>query len=483
LTVSVSSPDPASIIRKISSVGGEFAGWSYDGNEAFFSLGTNLFRYDIGSGRLKETPVRCEMPRYVPEGTVVLKGGRAITMRGDEVLPSCDLVIERNRIVGLGLGGTVAIPPGARIIDISGKTILPGFVDVHNHQGGTQETRVIQPWEFISSLAYGVTTGYDTGAAGPSLVDYADMIETGQLVGPRFFGAGALVFPAMGEKLESLDDARDLVRRYYSCYGLDAVKQYSFGGRRKRQLLAMAAKELGLAIHAEGNGENKPGVTEIIDGYTTHQHYFTLVPLYRDMVELIAQSGVGYVPTLLVTHGAQGAEDFYYAEGPVHDDPKLRLFTPHPFLDHETRRREETWEHWMLSEEFLFPRLAKSAGDVIRAGGKVGVGAHGQRQGLGFHWEMWSLATGMSNHEALRAATLLGAEISGLDRDLGTIDIGKLADLVVLDEDPLENIRNTSSIRYVVKNGVVYKGDTLTEIWPQHRERSWLEGWSTDPQK
>ncbi|TRZ89677.1 hypothetical protein D4R89_05715 [bacterium] len=482
LTLSVSSPDPTYIVRKISTVGGEFAGWSRDGNEICFSLGASLFQYDLSSGRLKETQVRIEMPRYVPEGTVVLKGGRAITMRGDEVLPSCDLVIERNRIVGLGSPGTVAIPPGAHIIDVSGKTILPGFVDVHNHQGGTQETRIIQPWEFISSLAYGVTTGYDTGAAGPSLVDYADMIETGQLVGPRFYGAGALVFPAMGEKLESLDDARDLVRRYYGYYGLDAVKEYSFGGRRKRQLLAMAAKELGLAIHAEGNGENKPGVTEIIDGYTTHQHYFN-IPLYRDMVELMAQSGVGYVPTLLITHGAQGAEDFYYAQGPVHDDPKLRLFTPHPFLDHETRRREETWEHWMINEEFVFPRLAKSAGDVIRAGGKVGVGAHGQRQGIGFHWEMWSLATGMSNHEVLRAATLLGAEISGLDRDLGMIDIGKLADLVVLDEDPLENIRNTNSIHYVIKNGVVYKGDTLTEIWPQYRERSWLDGWSTDPQK
>ena len=137
----------------------------------------------------------------------------------------------------------------------------------------------------------------------------------------------------------------------------------------------------------------------------------------------------------------------------------------------------------MINEEFVFPRLAKSAGDVIRAGGKVGVGAHGQRQGLGFHWEMWSLATGMSNREVLRAATLGGAEISGLDRDLGTIDIGKLADLVVLDEDPLENIRNTNSIHYVIKNGVVYKGDTLTEIWPQYKERSWLDGWSTDPQK
>ncbi len=483
LTLSVSSPDPAYIIRKISTVGGEFAAWSRDGNIICFSLGASLFQYDLSSGKLEETKVRIEMPRYVPKGRVVLKGGRAITMRGDEVLPSCDLVIEGNRIVDLGSSGTIAIPPGAHIIDVSGKTILPGFIDVHNHQGGTQETRIIQPWEFISSLAYGVTTGYDTGAAGPSLVTYAGMVETGQLVGPRFYGAGAIIFPAMVEKLENLDDARDLVRRYYDYYGLDGVKQYSFGGRRKRQLLAMAAKEFGLPVHAEGNGETKPGVTEIIDGYTTHQHYFTFVPLYHDMVELIAQSGVGYVPTLLITHGAKGAEEFYYAEGSVHDDPKLRLFTPHPFLDRETRRREETWQHWMLKEEYLFPRLAKSAGDVIAAGGKVGVGAHGQRQGIGFHWEMWSLATGMSNHQVLRAATLLGAEISGLDRDLGMIDIGKLADLVVLDEDPLENIRNTNSICYVIKNGVVYKADTLTEIWPQHRERSWLEGWYTDPQK
>ncbi|HUU52709.1 MAG TPA: amidohydrolase family protein [Candidatus Heimdallarchaeota archaeon] len=483
LTLSVSSPDPTYIVRKISTVGGEFAGWSRDGNKICFSLGTSLFQYDLSSDTLKETKVRIEMPRYVPEGTVVLKGGRAITMRGDEILQSCDLVIEGNRIVGLGSRGTVAVPPGAHIIDVSGKTILPGFIDVHNHQGTTQETRIIQPWEFISSLAYGVTTGYDTGAAGPSLVTYADMVETGQLVGPRFYGAGALILPAMGEKLENLADARDLVQRYYDYYGLDGVKEYSFGGRRKRQLLAMAAKEFGLAIHAEGNGETKPGVTEIIDGYTTHQHYFTFIPLYRDMVELIAQSGVGYVPTLLITHGAQGAEDFYYAEGPVQDDPKLRLFTPHPFLDRETRRREEPWQRWMVKEEYVFPRLAKSAGDVIAAGGKVGVGAHGQRQGIGFHWEMWSLATGMSNHEVLRAATLLGAEISGLDRDLGTIDIGKLADLVVLDKDPLEDIRNTNSICYVIKNGVVYEGDTLTEIWPKHRERSWLEGWYTDPQK
>ncbi len=482
MTLCVSSPSRDYSVRKVSTIGGEFSSWTPDGYGICFSLGVGLFRCDLGSGKLEETKVKIAMPRSIPEGTVVLKGGRAITMRGDEILPSCDLVIEQNRIVGLGASGTVTFPPGAHVIDITGKTILPGFIDVHNHQGTTQETRIIQPWEFISSLAYGVTTGYDTGAAGPSLVTYADMIETGQLVGPRFYGAGALILPAMVENLESMDDARALIRRYYDYLGLEGVKMYECGGRRKRQLLMMAAREFGLPIHAEGNGETKPGVTEIIDGYTTHQHYFTFIPLYRDMVELIAWSGTAYVPTLLITHGAQGAEDYYYTEGPVADDPKLSLFTPHPFLDREARRREEPWQRWMVKEEYVFPRLAKSCGDVIAAGGRIGVGAHGQRQGIGFHWEMWSLATGMSNHQVLRAATLMGAEISGLDRDLGSIDIGKLADLVILDRDPLENIRNTTSIRYVIKNGVVYTGDTLTEIWPQHRERSWLEGWYKDPQ-
>ncbi|MCZ6696946.1 MAG: hypothetical protein O7A63_10465, partial [Acidobacteria bacterium] len=373
LTLSVTDPQPSLPVRRISTIGGEIAGWSRDGNGAYFSLGASLFRYDLDSRALDETKIEIEMPRYVPEGTVVLQGARTITMRGDEILPASDIVIARNRIVAVGAHGEVAIPSEARLIDVSGKTIVPGFLDLHNHQGTAQGTRIIQPWEFISSLAYGVTTGYDTGAAGPSLVTYADMIESGQLVGPRFYGTGGILLPEMVEGLDSLDDALDLVRRYVDRYGLDGIKQYSFGGRRKRQLLIMAAAELGLPAHTEGNGENKPGVTEIIDGYSTHQHYFTFVPLYRDMVELIAQSGVGYIPTLLVTHGAQGAEEFYYPEGPVHDDPKLSLFTPHPFLDRQTRRREVIWLQWMHDDEWLFPRLARSAGDVIAAGGKVGV--------------------------------------------------------------------------------------------------------------
>jgi hypothetical protein len=182
----------------------------------------------------------------------------------------------------------------------------------------------------------------------------------------------------------------------------------------------------------------------------------------------------------LITHGAQGAEEYYYPRMPVHDDPKLARFTPHPFLDRQTRRREDIWLQWLHDDEWAFPRFAKAAGAVIRAGGKVGVGAHGQRQGLGYHWEMWSLATGMSNHDVLRAATVLGARIIGLEQDLGTIEPGKMADLVVLDADPLEDIHNSAAIRYVVKNGVIYAADTLSELLPESRQRDWLQGWQDD---
>jgi len=478
--VSLDFPRPGQSVQRISEAGGEFAGWRFDGREAVFSLGADLFRYQLDSATLQRAKIKIERPRQVPEGSILLSGARVITMRGDEILPKADILITRNRITALGAHGELKVPDGVERLELAGKTILPGFLDIHNHQGSVQETRVIQPWEFITSLAYGVTTGYDTGAAGPSLVDYADLVEIGEFVGPRFFGTGGILLPHNVDDLNDLKDARDLVQRYTTGNGLDGIKQYSFGDRRKRQLLLTAAVEANVPAHTEGNGENKPGITEIIDGYTTHQHYFTIAPLYRDVVELIARSGVGYVPTLLITHGAVGSEEYFYSRMTVHDDPKLARLTPAPFLDRQARRREFIWAQWMHDEEFKFPRFARSAGAVIRAGGLVGVGAHGQRQGLGYHWELWSLASGMSNHDALRAATILGARIIGLEQDLGTIEPGKMADLVILNANPLEDIRNSAAISYVVKNGVVYSGETLSEVLPEARERDWLRGWQED---
>ena len=123
---------------------------------------------------------------------------------------------------------------------------------------------------------------------------------------------------------------------------------------------------------------------------------------------------------------------------------------------------------WFLEEEYVFRQHAEGVKAIVEAGGMAGV--HGQLQGLGYHWELWAMQSGgLSEHDALRGATLLGAEAIGLAGDLGTLEPGRLADLVVLDADPLDDIRKTSRIRHVMKNGRLYDGDTLDETWPRER--------------
>jgi hypothetical protein len=218
----------------------------------------------------------------------------------------------------------------------------------------------------------------------------------------------------------------------------------------------------------------------IIDGYPGQEHTWPIFPVYSDVIGLAAESKITYTPTLLVAYGGPFSENYFYENENTnpHDDPKLRRFTPHAVIDQATRRRGQ----WFLPEEYVFEEHGKALKDVVEAGGRVGIGSHGQLQGLGYHWELWAVAAGgMSNHDALRAATILGAEGIGLDRDLGSLAPGKLADLIVLDANPLDDLRNTNSIRYVMMNGRLYEGDTLNEVWPRQRPLELPDHWQDDP--
>ena len=424
---------------------------------------------------VERVEVVVEIPRAMPKGTVVLRGATLITSKGDEVIQNGDVVVTDNRITAIGRG--VAVPAGAKVIDVRGKFITPGFIDTHAHwEFRTHDVLEPQNWSLIANLAYGVTAGLDVQTSTNDYFAYQDLVETGQSLGQRAFMTGPGVFS--NNDFQSYEATLAYLKRYKEHYRTINIKSYMVGNRKQRQWVVQASKELGLMPTTEGGRDMKMDITHAIDGMHGNEHTLPVFPLYKDVVEVFAQTKTAYTPTLLVNYGGIIAEEYFYATTEVHDDKKLNRFYPHNVLDDMTRRRRV----WARKDEFVFPLAAEAAARIQRAGGLVGVGGHGQLQGLGYHWEMWALAMGgMTPKEVLKAATIDGAKIIGFDQDLGSLEVGKLADLVVLVKNPLLDIRNTNTVRYVMKNGELYEGDTLDQIWPGEKKLPKFWWWEAGP--
>jgi len=504
--------------RKLTKFGGEFASWSSTGRTVYFSLGNAFFTYNLDSAkatedRLKkkkadeekekekkkdepkkesvdsvknetkpaddkkddkkeegykptELRIKVNVTKDIPQGVVLLQNARIITMKGDEVIERGDVLIENNRIKQVGAAGSIQTDGSVKRMDLSGKTIVPGFVDTHAHMWPAWGIHKTQAWVYAANLAYGVTTTRDPQTATTDVLTYGDMVESGQIIGPRIYSTG----PGVGYwfyNLKDFDQAKDILKQYSEYFNTKTIKMYLTGNRQHRQWIIQAAREQQLMPTTEGGLDFKLNLTNLIDGYPGHEHSLPIYPLYKDVITAVAQAKMTYTPTLLVSYGGPWAENFYWATENPNKDPKMNHFMPKSELDAKTRRVGG----WFMPEEHVFPDHARFVNDLVKAGGNAGVGSHGEMQGIGYHWELWSMASGgLSSLDALKVATIQGARAIGLDVDLGSIESGKLADLVILEKNPLENLRNTNTVFQVMKNGRLYDGYTLDEVYPSARK-------------
>src|SRR5687767_10742941 len=463
-------------VKPMSLEGGDYIDWTDDGKAVTWAWGAQFFRHDIDAADPQKTDVVVEMPRSRPKGSVLLTGARIITMKGNEVIPQGDVLVTDNRIAAIGKRGSLTVPAGTRTISVAGKTIMPGLVDAHSHMWAPRGLHQTEVWQYLANLAYGVTTTRDPQTSTPDVFAYADMVDSGMMPGPRIYATGPGVFSGSG--IDSRDAAFRFVKRYKEAYRTNTLKQYVAGDRIVRQWILEACKEYGITATIEGSLDLKLNLTQMADGYSGQEHSFPIAPLYKDVTTFVAKTGTFYTPTILVAYGAPWSENYWFETESPAGDPKLRKWIPWELLDGMVRRRPQ----WFLPEEYGHSLIAKGVTDVVRAGGRAGLGSHGQLQGLGAHWETWNLASGgLTPHETLQVITMHSAEAIGLQQDVGSVEAGKLADLLVLDRNPLENIKNTNSIRYVMKNGELYEGDTLNMVWPQQKPLPKQFWWDTEP--
>lgn len=474
--VSVGPKMSALPVTKVSLDAGNYLHWSGDSETLHWSLGPELFQRDLQNAfafiegapeELPEPPAKgldlgfaADYDR--PSSKIAFIGGRVITMNGDEVIEDGVVLVENNRIRAVGKRGDFPVPGNYESVDVSGKTVMPGIIDVHWH--GAQGTAEFVPetnWVNLASLGFGVTTIHDPSNDTSTIFAASELSKAGEIIAPRIYSTGTILYgatTAFTAEVDSLEDAMSHLRRL-KAVGAISVKSYNQPRRDQRQQVLEAGRNLDIMVVPEGGALFQHNMNMIVDGHTGIEHSLSVENIYDDVIQLWSQTEVGYTPTLGVAYGGIQGENYWYQHTDVWKNERLMRWVPDFIIDPRSRRRTMAPE-----EDYNHIRIAKGAAELQDAGVGVQLGAHGQREGLAAHWELWMFAQGgMTPLEALRAGTIDGARYLGMDKDLGSLEAGKLADIVVLDRNPLEDIRNSEYVDQVMVNGRLFDAETMRE--------------------
>ncbi len=486
----LSANNKAIPLARVTKDAGTYLHWSADSKKLLWTLGDkyynreikNTFSFVEGAPQILPEPdtvglaIGLKLKSDAPTGLIALKGARIITMKGEQVIEEGTILVENNKIKAIGKVDEVPIPADIKVVDVTGKTIMPGLVDVHAHLRTSPDgISPQQDWSYLANLSFGVTTSHDPSSNTEMVFSQAEMLKAGRMVGPRLYSTGSILYGADGDfkvTINSLDDALSHLRRL-KAVGAFSVKSYNQPRRDQRQQILEAARQLKMEVVPEGGSTFYHNMTMVADGHTGIEHSIPIAPAYKDVVSFWNNTKVAYTPTLIVAYGGQWGENYWYDRTNVWENERLLNFTPRAIIDARARRRT-TSEYG----DYGHIEVAKTAKTIADGGTKVNLGAHGQIQGLGAHWELWMFVQGgMSPLQAIKAATLNGAEYLGMGKELGSLETGKLADLIILEDNPLDDIRNSEKIKYVMINGRIYDSMTMNETYSREKMRPklWFE--------
>lgn len=398
-------------------------------------------------------------PNYYGRGSIALRNARIITMSDTEVIEKGTILITNGRIVAVDTSSKITIPAGYVVYDLNGRTIMPGMVDLHAHvERGEVGLFAPELIRLSTYLAYGVTTIRDPSSS-LEMFGRQEMIQKGLLIGPRFYSVGPTVGSGSGYPIGSLMQAQEEVRKR-AALGAISIKQYEQRTRLQQQWVLLACKKYGMNMTNEINYYYPALIGQIKNGSPQIEHFaFSAYPIYNDFRYLMAACETTFTATIRInTAGLQ----YFRANFPEHTIKMKNIDLPRylkPYTD--------TVGFTDIKNTAGLLELSRLCADLRHHGSRISMGSHGNDEGIGAHEEVWAMQMGgLTNLEALQAATIIGAEALGIQKDLGSLSVGKIPDLIVLYKNPLDDIRNTNTIQFVMKDGILYDADNLKQIWP-----------------
>jgi imidazolonepropionase-like amidohydrolase len=432
--------------------GGQDFVFTSDSSSVIYASGAKIWRQSLAGGEPDEIRIRLELPHPTPP-PLLLRQVHMLDFDAGGFGPEVSLLVEQGRISWIGPERGRNIPPETVILEGAGRFAIPGLFDSHVHNIGSNQA---------AFLAYGITSVRDPGGRLTYLNAMADRVETSTDAGPRYFFSGDIFHGAQPFFIELLrisnaDEARTYVRRWKE-QGAQFIKVYPDMSWPLKRAVAQEARRLDLPV--AGHGMSVEEITNSVTlGFAVLEHVSMNHRLYDDVLQMLAAAGTRWTPTLGVLLG----NELLLREEPERlYDPKLRAFA----TDRTLHNARVGWKtigtrdiRGYLFEQLAGIRAANDRGVKILAGTDSQPGA---LLGVTLHWELELFAlAGLPPLDLLRIATKEAAATVGAADDLGELEPGKLADIVLLDKNPLEDIRNAKSIWRTVKGGWVYNPDEL----------------------